>query len=98
MLAYRNWLLSARATATALLASASAHGTLALLLPTREGLVACADRREWNRVEGPKDTDKIFALNRRAGFMVVGVARLSITGVGAQTSVYSLSGSVQRFY
>jgi hypothetical protein len=98
MFTHRDWFLNAQATAILLLACAPAHGTLALLLPTKEGIVVCADRREWNRAEGPKDTNKIFALNRRVAFMVVGVARLSVSTPRALAPVYSISDSVQGFY
>jgi len=81
-----------------LLLSIPTHGTLALLLPTKEGIVVCADRMEWNRVEGAKDADKIFALNDEVGFVVVGAAGLSVPNLGTLKPVFSLSECVKKFY
>jgi hypothetical protein len=83
---------------TWLLSLTPARGTLVLLLPTRDVIVACADRREWNRVEGEKDADKIFTLGESAAFIIVGNAALSIPENGSLKRVYSLAGSVRKFY
>ncbi len=75
------------------------RGTLVLILPTMEGLVACADRREWNRIEGPRDTaDKIFELNHDTAFVVSGSTVLSVSEGGDLKRVYTLAGSVKEFY
>jgi hypothetical protein len=75
-----------------------AQGTLVLLLPTRVGIVACADRREWNRIEGAKDVDKIFPVGQSTAFIIVGNEALSIPQNGNLKRVYSLAGSVRKFY
>jgi len=74
------------------------HGTLILLMPTREGVVVCADRRQWNRVEGAIDTDKLFMLDQKVGFTVSGDAMLSLEIAGRLKPVFTLSERVTKFY
>jgi len=72
--------------------------TLVVLVPTREGIVVCADRRQWNRVEGATDTDKLFSLDNKVGFAVIGDVMLSVENHGKLTPVFTLSESVKKFY
>jgi hypothetical protein len=53
----------------ALLALASSHGTLVITIETKEGIVMCADRREYNRERGASDNqDKMFKLSTTSVF------------------------------
>ena len=77
------------------------RGTLVLLLPTRDGLVVCADKRKWNKVEGEDDhADKIHQLSPSAAFVISGVESLSLLepSAGKLRTVFSLATSVQAFY
>jgi hypothetical protein len=49
-------------------------------------------------VQGPTDTSKIFTLGKRAGFIIIGASGLSAYKRGKLTRVYSLAGSVHKFY
>lgn len=49
------------------------HGTLVLLLPTRDGIVTCADKRRWNETTGSSDdAQKIFQLAPQIAFAISG--------------------------
>jgi hypothetical protein len=53
----------------------TAQGTLVITVPTKEGLLVCADKREFNKVRGATDNDvKVFKLSSRAGFALSGVS------------------------
>jgi hypothetical protein len=57
----------------AILAAPSSHGTLVIPIETTEGIVMCADRREYNRQRGASDNqDKIFKLSRTSAFSISG--------------------------
>jgi hypothetical protein len=82
---------------TVFLSVTPAQSTLVLLLPTREGVVVCADKREWNRVEGPSDNaEKIYKLGDSALFVVDGVSEL--LNPSTLKREYSLTDSVRQFY
>jgi hypothetical protein len=72
--------------------------TLILLLPTQDGVVLCADRREWNRLETQDSSDKIFKVSAQAAFATSGAEAISIPIHGKLKKVYSLSDSVRNFY
>ncbi len=51
----------------------SSCGTLVLTVPTKEGLVVCADKRRYNEIQGATDDEvKVFRLGKGAGFAVSG--------------------------
>jgi len=75
----------------------ASHGTLVILVPTREGIIACADKRRWNQVTGATDdADKIERLGSKGAFAVSG--NVEIGKPGMPGSLYSLSSSVKAFY
>jgi hypothetical protein len=76
------------------------HGTLVLLLPTRDGIVTCADKRRWNKATGTSDdAQKIFQLAPQIAFAISGQHEIVLPSADKRLSVlYSLSGSVQSFY
>ena len=76
------------------------HGTLVLLLPTRDGIVSCADKRRWNETTGPSDdAQKIFQLAPQIAFAISGHHEIVVPSADKRLSVlYSLSSSVQSFY
>lgn len=66
-------LLLLQALAAVLTTSQVAFGTLVVTVPTRNGLVICADKRKWNKVQGGIDDDtKVFQIGRNAAFAIAG--------------------------
>jgi hypothetical protein len=56
-----------------LLPSLSSHGTIILQVPTREGILFCADKRRYNKIQGLSDDEtKIFELSSKSGFAIAG--------------------------
>lgn len=75
------------------------HGTLVTVLPSIDGTVVCADQREWNSVEGPKDgVRKIHLLGKRAAYAISGESSISIIEAGKLVVRYSVADSVQHFF
>ena len=72
------------------------RGSLAILVPTREGLTVCADKREWNSVRGATDSsNKIRSVGSKLAFVVTGsVATLNTTTLEPEFSVYQ---EVERY-
>src|ERR1700683_3398202 len=53
------------------------HGSLVITIPTHDGLLVCADKREYNELQGPIDGRmKIFTVGRKTAFAITGVARI----------------------
>ena len=57
----------------AILAAPGSHGTLVIPIETTEGIVVCADRREYNGQRGASDNqDKIFKLSPTSALAISG--------------------------
>jgi len=75
------------------------RGTLVLVLPSRVGLVICADKRKWNKLEGEDDhADKIHQLSPRAVFAISGDESLLVPNADRLETVFSLTASAQSVY
>jgi hypothetical protein len=56
-----------------LLVAPSSHGTLVIPIETKEGIVMCTDRREYNRQRGASDNqDKMFKISPTSVFSISG--------------------------
>lgn len=53
------------------------HGSLVVTIPSHDGLLMCADRREYNEVQGPVDgRRKIFTVGQKIAFAGTGFTRV----------------------
>lgn len=51
----------------------TSHGTLVVFVPSKMGLLVCADKRSWNPMRGARDTEtKIRTLGQKSAFVVTG--------------------------
>ncbi len=75
----------------------SSQGTLIVQVPTRDGIVLCADRRTWNFVQGASDNeDKLFELSARSAFATSGIR--AVHSPRDLSKLYDVAESVRKFF
>jgi len=90
-------ILFLRVLTTFLTSTQLVFGTLVVTVPTRDGLVICADKRRWNKVQGGIDDDtKVFRIGKKALFAIAG--HRSILSAIDYTVLFDVADTPKSFF